>query len=220
MKIAYFQSQNITPDTVELSFQTKPDFSFRAGQFIDILLPDINDPRGKHREFSLVSNPKELPIAKIAFKKSDSPFKQRLINLQSGEEIEALGPYGDFELPSNLSRTYFIAGGIGITPAHSMITDLDNKKAGQPVTLIHIDSSEEFPYKDSLLKARQSLSQLNLHFLNERLGAAELSSLIPDINQSRFYISGPVKMVVDTKKSLETLGIQSDQIFTDEFVGY
>ncbi len=211
MPTIFFQNKKeIVPGVFELSFLVE-NFSFKPGQFIDIILPkSITDSRSNHREFSILSTPTDLPVIKTAFKYSPSEFKKYLLNLKPNEVVSFVGPYGDFVLSKN-SPTCFIAGGIGITPIVSLVSEAKDKDR---VTVIYNDSTARFPYQETLteknIKLITTTERINEKIITE-------NDLKPNTN---FYIAGPVMMVVKTKQTLENLGFASENIFTDEFVGY
>lgn len=62
------------------------------------------------------------------FFQQSSSFKQTLFTEKIGDSIEALRIQGHFTLGKADKKFVFIAGGIGITPFHSILLDLENRK--------------------------------------------------------------------------------------------
>jgi len=217
MKSIYFQSQQeICPEIYELTFKA-PKISFQAGQFIDLYVPTEIDQTRRHREFTLVSNPKDLPVIKIAFRETGSEFKKYLLNLRDNQELKYEGPYGDFSIKEDSHSLYFLASGIGITPALSLVANQQN--SNKKITIIHFDHRGHFPYHDQLQDLKQNNPNLNLDFIPLKPSEDILKEKVKE-TQATFYIAGSPQMVTKTKQTLENLGFVPENIFTDEFVGY
>src|SRR5674476_218591 len=110
------------------TFWFEPDkpFHFTAGQFSELYLPhDHPDERGEKRWFTISSSPHEKLVSittKFALERGSS-FKQTLSQLKPDATVELAEAMGDFVLPVDQTRPLiFIAGGIGLTPFHSMLT--------------------------------------------------------------------------------------------------
>ena len=65
----------------------------------------------------------------LSTKIRDSPYKQRLSNLEEGDKIIVSGPEGEFILPEDYSKSViFLSGGIGVIPFRSMINYTTDKQ--------------------------------------------------------------------------------------------
>ncbi len=232
-------SEKINRDIFEITFQLeKPnDFSFTPGQFIEIVLPNLDqvvqpnnkDQRGNRREFSIFSAPAELPSIKIAFHDTDSLFKKALINNSKNLIVEITGPYGDFILPKEINQPiYFIAGGIGITPFMSMLKDklYTNSSATDKPKLQNIMSGgikflwsnpvEVSPWLLELNQFKNSLSNFDFSWQKNRIKIDDLVKSSLGQNPL-FYIAGPIALVVNIKNDLLNMAVAPETIFTDEF---
>lgn len=214
MKEIYYQNQKeIVPDIFELSFLA-PGLNFSSGQFLDLYIPQGIDPYRNHREFTIVSTPLELPIIKIAFRHTKSDFKNFLLNLKPNQTLNYEGPYGNFSINQ---ETWFIVQGIGVTPAVSMIKD--EKNNSQKITLLYFDSRKDFPYQETLNNQKKLNQNLKILFLETEMKPETIRENVNNTGQ-QVYIAGSPKMVIKTKQTLEDSGFVSENIFTDEFVGY
>lgn len=196
------------------SYNFLPDkrFSFLPGQYLEITLPHSHpDNRGIRRFFTISSSPNEKTITITSkFASPGSSFKNALLNLKAQQKISAVNPEGDFTLPKDpTKKLVFIAGGIGITPFHSMIKSImDTNQKRDIILLYYAKSTEEFVFKD--IKAIYKTS-----FPDKE----DVASL-PDFKDRLYYLSGPRAMVNSFKQILSNLFIPRSQIKTDYFPGY
>src|SRR6185436_8044836 len=124
---------------------TKPDgFEFKAGQAVELLIPDPANP-GKDfgHAFSIVSAPYQDELA-IATRMRDSAYKKALRALPTDSPVRLDGPFGSLTLHNKRSRAaVFIAGGIGITPFVSIIRQATRDRLPQKIALIYSNRRPE-----------------------------------------------------------------------------
>src|SRR3989344_5868112 len=103
---------------------TKPArFLFRAGQAVDVVLPQKSATQKMSQTFSLVSAPSEKTLM-VAMRMRESAFKKKIGKLRVGDRVAIEGPFGSFGLDNDAKTSaVFIAGGIGITPFISMLRE-------------------------------------------------------------------------------------------------
>ena len=78
------------------------------------------------------------------FNNESSSFKKALKQLQPGDEILMSDPMGDFVLPMLIQTPLiFVAGGIGITPFHSILSWLTATKENRPIKLLYAVNTED-----------------------------------------------------------------------------
>src|SRR3989344_1244697 len=118
-------NQSIAQATPLLSLAKPAGYTFTSGQFVKLILPPIKspDPLANWRWFSMASAPSE-PALLFCYRRGQSEFKKVLENLSVGETIEISESKGKFTLPQTTQKPMaFLAGGVGITPARSMIRE-------------------------------------------------------------------------------------------------
>ena len=211
--------RQLSPDAFELSFARPQQLRYNAGQYMELTLPHRHvDSRGNRRTFSITSGTSE-PELKFAFRRfaRGSSFKQALLALEPGALVRAAHVAGNFTLPEDVTqRLLFIAGGIGITPFHSMIASL--RESRDIIVLYAARSRQDFVYVQDFEAARTH--GIRTHYLTDDLPSEELRRLVPDLAQRMVYLSGPDGMVRARRAQLKTLGVHASHIKTDYFTGY
>ena len=211
--------RRLSPEIYEVSFERPLGFHFTAGQYAELTIPHIHaDSRGNRRTFSLASSPtsKEIQFTFRVAEKGRS-FKAGLIRLQPGRLLRVSHVAGDFTLPKDASKPLlFIAGGIGVTPFHSMVTSLTST---HDIVLLYVASDpQNFVYKDDFDQA--SDHGVRTSYIEGRLTPEILRSQVSDLGQRLVYISGPDGMVRSYKRMLDEMGISRLAIKSDYFSGY
>jgi len=229
------KKEEIANGTMAFHFEKPAGFEFRAGQFGDWTLidPPETDEEGNTRGFSIVAAPYE-PDLMFATRLRDTAFKRVLRELPVGSEVKLDAPYGDFTLHKTESTpAVFLIGGIGVTPVRSMIAQATYDKTGHKITLFHANRTrEDAPFREEF----ERLAQQNPNFtfmpvLTEsapegwqgergRIDEAMLRRHIIDLNVPIYYLSGPEGMVKAMRQLLVGIGINEDNIRTEEFTGY
>ncbi len=212
----------------------KKDLDFTAGQYMKVVL-NIKDPdeRGVSRFFTIASSPDEEQIC-ITTRIIQSSFKMAFNNLTSGQEVSFNGPFGNFVLTDNEKPLVFLAGGIGITPFHSMIKYIADNKLDRQISLfVSWTNEEEMVYHEEL----KNISSQNKNFLyiptithaeegsswdgeTGRIDKEKIEKYVNNFSNCTFYLSGPQAMVEAMEKMVGEIGIISEQIKTDKFPGY
>src|SRR5574340_509859 len=111
-------------------FEKPACWTFKAGQFIDITLPDPpdTDAEGNTRGFSIASAPQE-DFLMVATRLRDTAFKRSLKTARLGVEVKVEGPFGNLTLHNNASRPcILLVGGIGITPFRGIVVRAAKEK--------------------------------------------------------------------------------------------
>lgn len=222
---------------MEFSFERPEGMAYEAGQTIDLALvnPPETDAEGNMRTFSLASPPHD-PFLKIATRMRDTAFKRTLKHMEIGAELSFDGPFGSFTLHENAARpAAFLAGGIGITPFHSMIADAAKRSLPHRIILFYSNRRpEDAAYLDEL----EELQKQNPHFTlvatmtameksarawegeQGYIDAAMLKRHLPEGANPVYYLAGPQAMVLALRDVLTGSGVSKDDIRYEEFAGY
>jgi len=225
----------IAKDTMAFYFEKPTGFEFRAGQFADYTLidPPETDDEGNTRGFSLITAPFEEHIG-AATRLRDTAFKRVLKDLPIGTEVKLDAPYGDFTLhKTETTPAVFLIGGIGVTPVRSMVAQATHDKTAHQITLLHANRT---PADAPFAADFERFAQENPNFTfvpvatdeapddwsgeHGRIDEGMLRRHVPDLNAPIFYLSGPEGMVKAMRQLLVGIGVNEDNIKTEEFTGY
>jgi ferredoxin-NADP reductase len=226
---------DVADGTLAVHFEKPPGFEYKAGQFSDFTLqnPPETDDEGNTRGFTLSSAPFEDHLA-VTTRLRDSAFKRSLKNSPIGTEAELDGPYGSFTLHNNVQRpAVFLTGGIGITPARSIVLQADHDKAAHKIVVFYSNKNpEEAAYLDELVALAGSndnltivptMTQPETHAWNGETGhvdKAMLTKYVDDLTAPIYYLCGPAGLVGAMRAVLNDAGVDDDDIRTEEFPGY
>jgi ferredoxin-NADP reductase len=222
--------------TMAFRFEKPADWTYRAGQFVDITLldPPETDAEGNIRGFSISSAPSEGVIM-ITTRLRDTAFKRALQAVPLGTAVKVEGPFGDLRLHHANRPAVVLTGGIGITPFRSIL--LETIRAGglpYPVVVLYANRR---PQDAAFLDELRALAEqdVNLRFVPTMSGldasdawdgerghidASMLGRHLDGVTSAIFYLTGPPGMVHGLRTMLIDAGVDEDDIRTEEFTGY
>jgi ferredoxin-NADP reductase len=228
---------DVAEGTMAFHFEKPDGFEYKAGQFADytLLNPAETDDEGNIRGFTLSSAPFEDHLAATT-RLTGTAFKRVLSNSPAGTEVELDAPYGSFTLHNNVARpAVFLTGGIGVTPARSIVLQADHDKTQHKIVLFYANKRpEDAAYLDDLTKVAKSnenftfvptmdqmeLSQQSWRGETGHIDKAMLSKYVDDFTTPIYYLCGPPGMVTAMRTVLNDAGVDDDDIRTEEFTGY
>jgi ferredoxin-NADP reductase len=208
------------------TFRFEPDrkVTWLPGQYLHYELPHPDaDDRGVERWFTISAPPYEKNIALTTRfdVEHSSTFKRALRKLELGTEIEAGEPRGDFLLEPGASRHVLIAGGIGVTPYHAMVMQLDHDNKPLNIDLLYANRDENFVFDKEFQKIAVKNPEFKIRKFvgSQRITENDLKPYLDD-EKVVFYVSGPRPMVEVYQHMLEDLNVNPERIKTDYFPGY
>lgn len=205
---------------------------YTAGQYTELYLKHGNpDDRGEKRWFTLSSAPGQELVSittKYAGDDQSSTFKKTLFSLQPGTEVDLAEAMGDFVLPKDVSiPLIFVAGGIGLTPFHSMMEWMASRGEKRTITFIYgVRNEDEIVFTPTFERAGVHativVSEPSEAWGGERgrLTAEMILGLAKPTGTSLIYMSGPEPMVEALEKDMQAAGINKRQLVGDFFPGY
>jgi ferredoxin-NADP reductase len=230
MKVTFVKSQPEAPNIETFWFQPEKPIDFVAGQFIELTLPHKQvDDRGQKRWFTVSSSPTDDNLSiTTRFSDSGSSFKQALRALQPGTVVDMDPPMGDFVLPQDPSvPLVFVAGGMGVTPYHSILKWLADTGEQRPIRFIYaVRIEDDIIFQNTFnaahVHATIVVSEPSDAWGGERghLSGEQIIKLTEPAENALVYISGPEPMIENLEKQLLELKIPKNQLVTDFFPGY
>jgi predicted ferric reductase len=152
-------------------------------------------------------------------------------NVQVGQRMWLDGPYGVFTLDREQGPGYvFLAGGVGITPLHSMLVTMAERGDVRPVVLFYSASHvEDLTYREELLALQKQMNLKVVYVVGEppdgwtgetgRISAEIVQKYIPPKQYKRwqYFICGPTPMMNAMEKMLPEIGVPAEHVHTERF---
>jgi ferredoxin-NADP reductase len=229
--------RDVAEGTMAFQFEKPHDFVFGAGQYIDLTLscPNNGSSSGLTHTFSIASSPLDEELL-VTTRMRNTVFKQALSLLPIGSGVTIEGPMGSFRLHNNTARpAVFLAGGIGIAPFLGMVSYATEEKLRHPIVLFYANRYlEDAAFMNALWKLERAnprfrfvptLTRTDKNYRGWKGETGHISSemLVTQIGILRgpiYYIAGPPTMVAATRRTLSEVGVDEDDIRTEEFAGY
>jgi ferredoxin-NADP reductase len=229
--------QEVAERTTAFRFEKPPNWTFKAGQSLDMALldPPETDAEGNTRTLSIASGPHEETLL-VATRMRDTAFKNVLGSMPLGSTVKIEGPSGDLTLHNNVARTaVLVAGGIGITPFRSIVVRAAQEKLPHRIILFY---SNRRPEDAAFLDELQALEKENPNYklvasMTEmakshaswqgEVGLIDREMLlryVKDAASPIYYVAGPPEMVKGLHTVINEAGVDDDDIRTEDFFGY
>lgn len=233
-RVKLIKKEVVASETMAFHFEKPASFKFKAGQYADYIQinPPQTDKEGSERSFTLACSPYENDICFIT-RMRDTAFKNVMNDMAIGTEIKIDGPNGSLTLKDNTTPAVFLTGGIGVTPALSIIKQAVHDYSDQKITLfysnnnlesaVHMDKFYEMAKLNNNFTFVPTLTELSVgeyHGETGRIDIEMLRKYISDLSIPNFYITGPPTMVKSLRKILISNNINKSHILTEEFEGY
>lgn len=234
LQLSFAKKEKLNKEIWTFYFDRKPfKFDYFAGQYFRVTLPiESPDERGSSRYFTVTSTPNEEFLT-ITTKIIKSTFKLKLDSLKAGDKMTFFGPFGEmFQDEKDMTPKVFLAGGIGLTPAYSMLKFIDKEKLKVNFTLlVSFSSKKEAIFSEELksIKSRNSNVSIiytltkekgRLGYENGRINEGMIKKYVPNIPTSKLFIGGPPSMVESLQNIIQNMGILEKNIITEDFSGY
>jgi len=186
-----------------LSFRSSKPFRHTAGQYGLWL-------RGTAaRPFTIASAPEDEFVQLATRLHSESRIKRMLTALTAGDRIRFLGPIGKLAPPEDGRPIVFLAQGIGITPARSL---LHQNGAARRRLLIHVGSPH---FRDEL----QPLADQASYPVDREHFVATLEKTVDAERDAYYLVSGSPAFVTSATRALNGFGVDHTRIRSDSFLG-
>jgi len=211
--------------TLELKAQNHSGMSYETGQFVWLTINNSPFSMQQH-PFTIVSS--EMDNSLLFTAKSIGDFTASWKDIELGTKVFIEGPFGSFT-PKENRNLFLIMGGIGVTPAMSMLRTLKDKKDNRKITLIYANQNRKnITFREALEELKESLNLKLIHILSDpeddwsgETGAVDnklITKYLPEHpNEFMYYICGPEPMMDEAEIALRDLGIDWRHIYTERF---
>jgi NAD(P)H-flavin reductase/ferredoxin len=232
LPVTVFRNQRVADDVsmLHLRFATGVRVRFKAGQYLQVVLPD-----GNRRSFSMANAPHDNDGVQLHIRHMpDGQFTSNTVpGLKPGDALAVELPHGDFYLREDSERALlFIAGGTGFAPIKSIIDHIIRRNIARPITLFWGARNPAGLYAQSVvsrwLKQRPALRYEPV--ISDPVAASAWSgrrglvheqvlASFESLKDFDVYTCGAPVMVQAVRMALEDQrGLPSAQFFSDSFV--
>lgn len=231
LRVKVFRHTLAAPDVsvLQLRLPTGQRAKFRAGQYLQVSLPD-----GSRRAYSMANAPHESDTLHLHVRHvPGGRFTQQLATLQPGDELEVELPFGQVAIDPNATTPLVcVCGGTGFAPVKSLLDDLARRRSARAVTLLWGSRDRQGLYlHEQVARWQRSLPGLRfvaavedaddavaLQAFHGRVDAA-LTTLAIDAAQAEVYCCGAPPMVSAVRSvCVQRLGLAPERFHSDAFV--
>ncbi len=222
----------ITPTVLRIRFKPRRKFSFRAGQFVSVSVPEKpGSSTWVKRAYSLASSPEESQSRAyelcIRFQ-TNGAASEHLASLRQGATLEVHGPFGEFhyKAPEAGRSVCFIGSGTGVGPLRSMVLsqEFQETRPEKVLTILGARNEQDIVYP----RLFESLGIETIHALSRPTETCKgFSGRVTDALQSLptdfewrntdFYLCGGVKMTQEVEQILLAKGVDPKHIHREAF---
>lgn len=222
----------LTHDIRQLDVRLDDALAFRAGQYVEVTLPDS----GVTRSYSMANPPgDEATLSFIIKVYPDGAFSSRLESeLEVGDPLEINGPFGvSFRDERNTGPMVLVGGGSGMAPLWSILNDLVENGQQKPVHLYYgararrdlfyereiaalATQLDDFRFVPALSKMDTDDDWNGATGLIHEVVARDHAD-ISAVDSTEAYACGPPPMVEAVLPVFQQMGIDADNIHLDKF---
>ncbi len=209
---------------------TKPEgYGFLPGQYFTL---GLDTREGRQSKPFTHSDAPDDPFIELTTRLTGSAFKNALVALSPGEGVAVGGPFGRPALPEGTSRAAFLVGGVGVTPARSVLRDARHRRTGlEAVVFLGNQNESCMPYAaefeamhrvDSGIRVVNVLVAPSADWTGERgfISADIVRRYIDPDAGWHFVVAGPPAMVDAMSRLLDELAVPKERTSLERFSGY
>jgi ferredoxin-NADP reductase len=225
----YLGHGGCAPGVETFRFARPDGYTFRPGQFFQLTIATRDGEQTKH--FTHADAPDD-PAIEMTTRLTGSAFKDGLLALDVGVEVRIRGPMGNLAVPEGAESVGFLTGGVGITPAHSIIRDAKLRESALRFALFYANREPGcIPYADEFREyaARDSgFSYVEVVEVPDAEWTGPIGYLTPEIVRAgvdpreidHWIVSGPPAMIEAMGKVVAALEIPPEAVSYERFAGY
>jgi ferredoxin-NADP reductase len=220
--------QDEAKDVVSLLFKPVDNlgYKFVSGQYVDVKPSSF---WGHSKSYTISSTPNDNLVQLTIKRQGD--MSSAMIDMSIGGAANFDGPYGNFYPDKYMDDIVMIAGGIGITPFHSIIKNALESDGKAKITLIYSNKTQrDITFFDSLNRLTKSNPTFKIIYCltrekitdsriteSGRISQNLINKYISPLSHKQYYICGSIGFVNDTWRMLKDMNIAEENIYTESF---
>ena len=226
--------ERLAPDVMALYLRLPAveDFRFRAGQYLDVMLPG-----GRRRSFSIASPPHDAGLLELHVRRVEGgEFTARVFApLAAGTLLRIEGPLGQFVYrepadAASLDPLVLVAGGTGFAPVKAILRHLLETGIRRPVHLYWGARHALDLYQDAWVRERVArfpelryvpvLSMAaGAEAAHHRTGLVHAAVLadFAGLATAEVYAAGPPALIAALRATLPARGLAPERLYFDSF---
>jgi predicted ferric reductase len=203
-------------------------FAFEAGQYAWMTIGHSPFSLQQH-PFSFASSPEKRDELEFAIKESGD-FTGAVQGVLRGTQVFLEGPYGSFRLDDRAEAAVFLSGGIGVTPALSMLRAARDRGDQRPFILMYGNTTEDaIAYRSELEELAEQPNVDLVHVLSEadESWSGETGFITDELldrhltkvvgKDTQYFVCGPPPMMDAVEKALVKRGVPLNRIMAERF---
>jgi glycine betaine catabolism B len=213
-----------TPDTKTFRVENQ-NIHFYPGQFFMVRFEDSETFK---RAYSVASSPQQnfIDITMNLI----GEFTKKLWKTKAGDYLILKGPYGKFYFSEEMKNDLvLICGGLGISPLMSIVRYCNDKRLQNKINLIYsVRTPNDIVFNKEIKKINDENNNFNYTITitrpddktvwtgkTGRIDIVLIKKNIEDVENSLYFLCGPLEFVKSAITLLESLGAKKEQIKTD-----
>ena len=227
--------EELTYDTRRFRFELKTpaQIDFTAGQFVQLLCPRYKGSSEEvYRAYSIASDPAQTNLIDLIIRRVPNGICTTWCFdiLKEGDPVMLNGPYGDFHLSDTAAPMVFVAGGSGMAPFVSILSEMRNTNSKRPVKYFFGgNTTKDLCLADQMKGFEEVLEDFEFIPVvanpDEGAGWAGQTGLVTeavrrtysDLSGHEGYLCGSPGMINATVKVLVELGMPEEKVYYDKF---
>jgi ferredoxin-NADP reductase len=149
-----------------------------------------------------------------------------------GTEVHIAGPRGRLKLDESVRRVAFLVGGIGVTPARSIVRDAVQRRSGLEIALFYGNQDERcIPFREEFAgyeREHPEIRVIDVLFDPPEGWPGETGFITAEVVRRHvdaldgwhWVVAGPPPMIEPMKAVLAELAIPAERVSLESFAGY
>lgn len=223
--VSYISRELCGADLATFRFSRPDGYDFKPGQWFRLTLETAE---GRETQTLSHASAPQDDYLELTTRLSGSAFKNALLALQTGDNVEIVGPGGRLSIREDAEKIAFLVGGVGITPIRSILRDAFNRGRAFADALLLYGNRDAtcVPFATELLGMESIGVRTVLCYERPPDGWEGESGFITaqtvlrhvDASDGRpFVVAGPPAMVGSMERVLDELGVAEERRLIERF---